>query len=142
MPARSYQIVLADDHALFREGVKRIIRQVPHLKVTGEVADGLELLELIKASPPHLVILDIAMPHLQGIEAAKLIKSLHPEVKVLILTMHKSHEHLSRAISAGVEGYLLKENTHGDLLAAIQAIKDGGTYVSALLGEEQNELIV
>ena len=96
-----YQIVLADDHLLFREGLKRIIEAYPDLKVVGEVDDGLKLLELLKKFAPQMVILDISMPKLQGIEATKELKSLCPEVKVLILTMHKSREHLYRAIYAG-----------------------------------------
>jgi DNA-binding NarL/FixJ family response regulator len=130
-----YSIVLADDHPLFREGVKRIIRRIPHLKVVGEVADGLELLELLKEATPQMVILDIAMPNLQGIEVAKIIKRDYPEIKVLILTMHKSKEHLHHAISAGVAGYLLKENTYNDLLTAINAIQNGQVYISPLMAD-------
>lgn len=137
-----YQIVLADDHLLFREGVKRIIEAYPELKVVGEVNDGLMLLELLKISPPGIVILDISMPNLQGIEATREIKTLCPEVKVLILTMHKSKEHLYRAISAGAEGYLLKEDAHTDLITAIKTIQAGGTYISPLIGDQMTDIFV
>ena len=137
-----YQIVLADDHLLFREGVKRIIEAYPELKVVGEVNDGLMLLELLKKSSPGIVILDISMPNLQGIEATREIKTLCPEVKVLILTMHKSKEHLYRAISAGAEGYLLKEDAHTDLITAIKTIQSGGTYISPLIGDQMTDIFV
>ncbi len=137
-----YQIVLADDHLLFREGVKRIIETYPELKVVGEVNDGLMLLELLKKTPPEMVILDISMPNLQGIEATREIKHLSPEVKVLILTMHKSKEHLYRAISAGAEGYLLKEDAHTDLISAIKTIQGGGTFISPLIGDQMADIFV
>lgn len=129
----SYQIVLADDHILFREGIKRIIEGIPDIQIMGEVGDGLALLELLEKSVPDLIILDISMPHLQGIEAAYKIKDLYPEVKILILTMHKSKEHLHSAISAGADGYLLKENAYADLISAIEVIREGNTYISNLV---------
>jgi DNA-binding NarL/FixJ family response regulator len=131
-----YQIILADDHPLFREGVKRIVESSPELKVVGEVNDGLMLLELLKKSTPQMVILDISMPALPGIEATRRIKTLYPDVQVLILTMHKSEEHLSRAVSAGAAGYLLKEDAPADLITAIKTIRTGGTYISKLIREQ------
>ena len=84
-----YLVVLADDHLLFRQGVKKIIEEVEDLQVVGEANDGLELLDLLKKTHPDLVILDIAMPNLRGLEAAREIKGLYPQVKVLLLSMHK-----------------------------------------------------
>jgi DNA-binding NarL/FixJ family response regulator len=129
----TYKIVLADDHVLFREGIKRIIEGLPGVQIVGEVGDGLALLELLKKSVPDLIILDISMPNLQGIEAAHKIKNLYPQVKILILTMHKSKEHLHRAISVGADGYLLKENAYADLISAIEVIHEGNTYISNLV---------
>jgi DNA-binding NarL/FixJ family response regulator len=128
-----YRIVLADDHVLFREGIKRIITDLPGVQIMGEAGDGLELLELLTQTVPDMIILDISMPNLQGIEAAHKIKDLYPEVKILILTMHNSKEHLHRAISAGADGYLLKENAYADLIAAIEVIQAGNTYISNLV---------
>ena len=119
----SYQIVLADDHPLFREGIKRVMEAIPDLEVVGEAGDGLELLTLMQGTTPDMLILDITMPNLQGIEAAQEIKRLYPGVKILILTMHKSREHLCRALGAGAEGYLLKENAYADLVSAIETIR-------------------
>ena len=128
-----YRILLADDHVLFREVIKKAIAETPGLEVSGEVSDGLELLSLLKESVPDLIILDIGMPNLSGLEAAKEIKDKYSQVKILILTMHKSLGHIRGALDAGVDGYLLKENAYGDLLTAIQVVKQGGVYISPLI---------
>ena len=132
----AYRIVLADDHPMFREGIKRIIADVPQLKVVAEAGDGVEVLEILPGINPDLVILDLSMPRLHGTEVTKEIKRLHPQVKVLILTLHKSKEYLSRAIAAGADGYLLKENASGDLISAIDTIRHGGSYISSLLSTQ------
>ena len=103
-----YKIVLAEDHVLVREGIKKIIEALPGLQVVGEVGDGPQLLELLRGLAVDMVILDISMPSLPGIEATREIKKAYPAVKVLILTMHKKKEYLNNAIAAGVDGYLLK----------------------------------
>jgi DNA-binding NarL/FixJ family response regulator len=132
---KSYRIVLADDHALFRHGMRKIINDVPGMEVIGEANDGLELLEMLKKLTPDLVVLDISMPNLRGIEAAREIRSLYPPTKVLILTMHKNREYLYHAIASGANGYLLKEDSDEELLLAIDMICRGGTYVTRKLTE-------
>ena len=132
----SYRIIIADDHPLFREGVKRIIDDVPSLEVVGEVGDGEELLAILPDTSADMVILDLTMPGLHGTEITKEVKKLYPQIKVLILTMHKSKEHLSRVIMAGADGYLLKENAFGDLISAIDTIRQGGSYISSLLSTQ------
>lgn len=134
-----YRVVLADDHLLFREGMKRVIAEIPGVEVIGEASDGLELLDLLKTSSPDLAILDISMPNLRGIEAAREIKTLHPNTKVLVLTMHKSKEYLYHSISAGARGYLLKEDSDVELLSAIETIRGGGVYVTRSLAGELAE---
>jgi DNA-binding NarL/FixJ family response regulator len=131
-----YRMVLAEDHILVREGIKKIIEDFADLKVVGEVSDGLQLLDLLKKLPVNMVIMDISMPHLPGIEATKEIKRNYPEVKVLILTMHKKKEYLTDALAAGVDGYLLKEDAAKELLSAVQKIRRGEIYVSPLLSAE------
>jgi DNA-binding NarL/FixJ family response regulator len=131
-----YRIVLAEDHILVREGIKKIIEDFGDLKVVGEVGDGLELLDFLKKLPVDMAILDISMPNLPGIEATKEIKKSYPEVKVLILTMHKKREYLNDALTAGVDGYLLKEDAAKELLSAIKRIREGEIYVSPLLSAE------
>jgi len=134
---QSYHIVLADDHDMMRQGLRRMLEGKSDLEVIGEAADGLELLNLLDSYQltPHLVILDITMPNLGGIEATRRIKMTYPEVKVLILTIHKDQEYLHEAFSAGAEGYLLKEDVQTELFPAIETIRRGGVYVSPLLSE-------
>ncbi|HEX9882668.1 MAG TPA: response regulator transcription factor [Desulfobaccales bacterium] len=131
-----YRIVLAEDHILVREGIKKIIEDFADLKVVGEVSDGLQLLDFLKKLPVNMVILDISMPHLPGIEATREIKKNYPEVKVLILTMHKKKEYLNDALAAGADGYLLKEDAAKELLSAVKKIRQGEIYVSPLLSAE------
>ena len=133
-------IVLADDHVMFRQGVKRIIEETPGLEVVGEANDGLELLNLLKARLPELVILDISMPHLRGLEAIQEIKKLYPRVKVIFLTMHRSREFLQQTLEAGADGFILKEDADFDLLRAIQAVRGGGKFISTLLSTEMADL--
>ncbi|HSB69956.1 MAG TPA: response regulator transcription factor [Candidatus Methylomirabilis sp.] len=131
-----YRIVLADDHVLLRQGLRRIIEGVGDLEVVGEASDGLELLGLLKQLTPQLVVLDISMPHLRGIEAIHEIKVIHPQIKVLMLTMHREMPLLNAAISAGADGYLLKEDADAQLFSAIEKIRQGRTYVSPKLSDE------
>ena len=134
-----YRIVLADDHVMFRQGIKRIIDGTEGLEVVGEANDGLELLKLLNELEADIVFLDISMPNIRGIEATGEIKSLHPDVKVLILTMHRKKEYLYHAISEGAQGYLLKEDSDVELLSAIETIRKGGFYVTRLLAGELAE---
>lgn len=139
---RSYRVVLADDHAMFRQGVKRILKDVDALEIVGEAGDGLELLEVSRKTKPDMVIVDISMPNLRGLEATQEIKAVFPHVKVLILTMHRDKEYVYSAIAAGAEGYLLKEDADTELFFAIEKIRKGGRYVSPILsGELTHELI-
>ena len=137
-----YRIVLAEDHALVRAGIKKIVEDFADLKVVGEAGDGLQLLELLKTLSADLVILDISMPEMSGIEVAKVIKRDYSQVKVLILTMHKMKEYLNDAIAAGVDGYLLKEDLAKELGSAIAKIRQGTTYISTLLSNEMTSLFV
>ena len=130
---KDYTIILADDHAMMRAGIKNMIDAVAGLAVIGEAGDGLELLKLLKKTVPDMVILDISMPGLRGIEAASEIHSLYPDIHVLMLSMHKSEEFLSMALAAGAKGYLLKEDSGDELLQAIAQVRKGETYLSIKL---------
>ena len=131
-----YSIILADDHVLVRQGLRRILEGMPELEVVGEANDGLELLTLLGSLVPDIVILDIFMPNLRGIEAIYEIKKIRPEVKILILTMHKDKEYLYLALSAGAKGYLLKEDADKELFSAIEKVRQGKTYISPHFSEE------
>jgi DNA-binding NarL/FixJ family response regulator len=131
-----YRIVLADDHVLVRQGLRRILEQRTDLEVVGEAGDGLELLHLLDRMAADLVILDIFMPNLRGIEAIHEVKVAHPGVGVLILTMNKDKEYLYLALSEGAKGYLLKEDADKELFSAIERVRQGKTYVSPFFSEE------
>ena len=133
----SYRIYLADDHAMVREGIKLVLAQRPDYEIAGEASDGLELLAMLKrGTPPDAIILDISMPKLRGIEAIRDIRSISPETKVLVLTMHKDEDSLRQAFVAGANGYLLKEDVAKALFAALESIRKGEIFVSELLGVE------
>lgn len=134
-----YQIILADDHASFRQWVRKTLEENTDFDVIGEAGDGLELLELLNSNKlnPHLIILDIGMPNLNGIEATRRIKTIYPDIKILILTVHKEEEYFHEAISAGAEGYLVKGDLSADLLVAVEKVRQGETYVSPLLENVQ-----
>jgi two-component system response regulator NreC len=130
-----YAILLVDDHPLFRQELKTIIAEKSELAVVGEAQDGLELLNCLNYQAPQLIILDISMPRLGGIEATRLIKSSHPDIKVLILTLHSRREYVRQAKLAGAEGYLLKDEVEKELLSAIDTLRQGRTYLSPLLAD-------
>ena len=131
-----YQIILADDHPLVRSGIKRIISERADLNVLGEASDGLELLNLLNHLTPEMVVLDISMPNLRGIEAIHEIRLKLPEVKVLILTMHRDIELLHLAVAAGADGYILKEDAEVELFSAIESSSPGkDIYLSTLAGK-------
>jgi DNA-binding NarL/FixJ family response regulator len=138
----AYGIVLADDHVMIRNGIKKIIEESDDMKVIAETGDGLELLNLLKNINPHMIILDISMPNLRGIEATHEIKMVYREIKILILTMHKKKEYLYHSLSAGADGYLLKEDTGKELLTAITKIRRGGIYLSPILSEELTDELI
>lgn len=131
-----YTILLADDHALIRHGIRNLISNNPALKVIGEVGDGEELLEFLEKMQPELLILDISMPKLTGIEAVSKVKKLYPEIKILMLTMHKNKQYFYHAMSAGADGYLMKEDSDEELLLAIKRIQDGKSYLSPFLSQD------
>jgi DNA-binding NarL/FixJ family response regulator len=133
---KPFRILLAEDHTIFRELIKKSLGEISDIKVVGEVSDGLELLKSVKALKPHMAILDIGMPGLSGIEAARIIKQDYPKIKILLLTMYKSKDHLKHALEAKVDGYLLKENAFKDLITAIQMIRKGGVYISNIMLEK------
>ena len=137
-----YTIILADDHAMLREGIKKIIERIEGVLISGEANDGLELLELLKKSSPNLIILDISMPNLRGLEAIREIRKTYPKVKILVLTMHKKKEFLRQALRDGADGFLLKEDAGSELIRAVQTVRKGGKYLSPLLTNVLTSLAV
>ena len=137
----SYSIVLAEDHALVREGIRGLIDHTPELEVVGEAEDGAALLSLLEEVDPQMVILDVNMPGMRGIEAAREIRARHPRIQILFLSMHRRREFVSMAFAAGAKGYLLKDDSSRELIAAIAEIRKGRPYLSRRLGmESPNEM--
>jgi DNA-binding NarL/FixJ family response regulator len=133
------RIVLADDHIILRQGLRRLIDDAPDMEVIGEAGNGLELLQLLRGLSPDLVILDISMPQLRGIEAIHEAKAVHPGLKMLLLTMHKESALVHAAMAEGADGYVLKEDAETQLFAAIRKIQAGGTYISPKLADEMTQ---
>jgi two-component system response regulator NreC len=126
MPIR---ILLADDHNVLRAGLRSLLNADADFNVIGEVADGNQVLQLATVLRPDLVLMDISMPGLGGIEATKKLKEILPETRVLILTMHEDETLLRTAIQAGASGYVIKRAAETELIAAIQAISRGDMYI-------------
>jgi DNA-binding NarL/FixJ family response regulator len=131
-----YRVILADDHVLVRQGLKRILAETGDLEVVSEAGDGLELLDILAKSPADMVVLDISMPRMRGLEAIHEIRALYPDVAILVLTMHKDMEYLYLALSSGAKGYVLKDDADKELFAAITRVRQGRTYVSPHFSEE------
>ena len=132
----TYRIVLADDHVIFRQGMKHLIATDPGFKIVAEAGTGSELIEILDELQVDLAVLDISMPGACGIDTLQSIRKEFPQVKVLILTMHKQREFLFHAISAGADGYLLKEDSDEEFFSAIEAIRNGGIYITKHLRRE------
>lgn len=130
-------VVLADDHVLVRDGIKALLEDQEGIRVIDEASNGAEALEVIKRNKPHLLIVDIRMPELNGIEVVAEISKNHPHVRTLVLSMHDSEEYVVKAIQAGADGYLLKGASKEEFLKAIHKVASGGKYftgdVSAII---------
>jgi two-component system response regulator NreC len=124
------RIVLADDHTVMRNGLRLLLERQPNLKVVGEAADGRQAVALSESANPDVVIMDIGMPNLNGIEAARQIVSHNPRTAIAILSMHSDESYVIRALKAGARAYLLKDSAEADLLAAIRALSEGKSFFS------------
>jgi DNA-binding NarL/FixJ family response regulator len=127
----SVRILIADDHELFRRGLAAELTQVPGWVVAGEAGNGRDAVELAAALKPDLVVLDLTMPELNGLEAARKIISVNPAARVLILTAHESEQLVREVLSAGAQGYVLKSDAGRILIAALQALLDGRSFFTS-----------
>lgn len=130
---KACRVVIADDHTMLRRGICQVIETKKGVSVVGEAGDGIELLRLLNTLSADIVILDISMPKMRGIEAAREIKAAYPNIKILFLSMHKRKEYLYQAFSAGANGYLLKEDTDTQLLIALDTLLAGKVFLSSIL---------
>lgn len=131
-------ILLADDHTLVREGIRALVEKLPTMKVVGEAKDGREALRLVKEHKPDLILMDIAMPGLNGLEATARISKEVPSVRVIILSMYANEEYVREAINAGAAGYLVKRSAATELEHAITAVARGEKYFSPLVSTRIN----
>ncbi|HEY7187713.1 MAG TPA: response regulator transcription factor [Vicinamibacterales bacterium] len=129
------RVLLADDHGLLRKGVRSVVAQDPSIVVVGEASEGAEAVRLAEELSPDVVIIDIAMPGLNGLDAAALIARRERRVGVIVLTMYSDEEYLVRAVSAGVRGYLLKDSAEPDLIRAVNAVAAGNTFFSPAIAD-------
>lgn len=139
---KSIRILLADDHTLVRSGVKSLLSAMDAVEVVAEAGDGLEAVKLAAAERPDVVLMDIAMRGLNGLEAAAQIGKQNPRVKVIILSMHDSAEYVDQALRAGVAGYVLKDAAPLELEFALQAVMRGETYLSPRVSSQVVQSLV
>jgi DNA-binding NarL/FixJ family response regulator len=124
------RVVLADDHVFVRDGIKSLLENEANIIVVGEATDGLEALKIVEAEQPDLLILDIRMPNMTGIEVVEKLRSQNNLVKIVMLSMHESEEYVLKCIKAGADGYLLKGSSKEEFLKALHTVSDGGKYFS------------
>ena len=129
-------VLVADDHGFLREGIRSLIEGEADIKICAEAADGREALDLLEKHLPHVAILDITMPRLGGLEVVEAIRTRHPSVKVILLSIHAEAHVIQSAVSLGVDGYVLKSARTGELLEAIRAVVGGGSYFSPPVARE------
>jgi len=124
------RVVLADDHVFVRDGIKSLLENETNIAVVGEGTDGLEALTVVETEKPDLLIVDIRMPNLTGIEVVEKLRSLNNPIKIIMLSMHESEEYVLKSIKAGADGYLLKGSSKEEFLKALHTVANGGKYFS------------
>ncbi len=129
------KIVIAEDHTILREGLRALISSQNNLEVIGEAGDGREAVRIVDNLEPDLLLIDLSMPKMNGIDAIKEIKNQHPDIKVIILTVHKSDEYIFASLKAGANGYMLKDASQNELLLAIQYVLNGKSYISPSISD-------
>jgi two-component system response regulator NreC len=127
---KKVKLLVADDHKIFRQGIKKLLEEEPDLQVVGEAADGREAVKRATELKPDVILMDIAMANLNGLEATKQIKKVLPDVKVIMLTMHKNEEYVLHSFQVGASGFILKEGAVEELVSAIRSIHQNKSFLS------------
>ena len=129
-------IVLADDHTILREGLRALLTADSQFEVVGEARDGREAVRCVEKLAPDLLLMDLSMPRMSGMDAIREIKKRYPDTKIIALTVHKTEEYLLTTLQAGADGFVLKDATHDELLMAIQNVMGGKSYLSPGVSEK------
>ncbi len=132
---KKISVLIADDHALIRTGIATLLQHYDDFAVVGEATDGAEAVEMTGKLQPDVVLIDLAMPRVNGIEATRLIRERYPNTKVLVLTMHENDEYISQIFKAGASGYVLKDASRDELCRAIRAVAKGEKFFSARVSD-------
>jgi len=128
-------VMVVDDHAVIRRGVQGILEAFPEWQICGEAADGQEAIRLAESLHPEMIIMDVSMPGLNGLEATRIIHNMLPNIKILLLTLHSSTELVRSAFRAGARGYVLKSDAENELVRALNVLAGDGTYVSPAIDQ-------
>ena len=136
MPIR---ILLADDHEVVRDGVRALLEKQADMAVVGEAADGRQAAQLADDLDPDVIVMDVGMPNLNGIDATRRILAAHPQIAVVILSMHQDESYVLRSLKAGAKGYLLKESLRSDILEAIRAVSQGRSFLTRKISRMMQE---
>jgi DNA-binding NarL/FixJ family response regulator len=129
------KVMIVDDHAAVRRGVQSILESFPEWEFCGEATNGQEAVELAEELDPEIIIMDVSMPVLNGLEATRIIHGTHPKTKILLLTLHSSTELVRSAFRAGARGYVLKSDAENELMRALNVVVGEGTYISPTIDE-------
>lgn len=132
---KNVRVLIAEDHTILREGLRALLRSDPEIEVVGEVENGRDAIRLAGTLAPSLILMDLSMPGINGIEAIAEIKKRFSAAKVIALTVHKTDEYIREALQVGVDGYVLKDATAGELIMAIKSVANGKTYLSPSISE-------
>ncbi len=125
-----HRIIIAEDHTILREGLRSLLSSDPDLEIVGEAQDGQEAIRCVEKLKPNLVLMDLSMPRMNGLDAIKEIKKRSAETRILVLTVHKNEEYIVATLQAGADGYALKDSTHAELGIAIKNVLSGNHYIS------------
>jgi len=127
---KAFNIVIAEDHTILREGLKSLLSSQPDLKIVGEAGDGLEAIRCVQNHSPDMILLDLSMPRMTGLDAIKEIKRVNSDTRIIVLTVHSTEEYILATLQAGADGYVLKDAHSTELLTAIRHVLDGHRYLS------------
>lgn len=130
------RILIAEDHTILREGLRSMLSADPEIEIVGEASNGLDVIKLAATLSPNLILMDISMPGMTGIEAIMEIKKRNRDIRVLALTVHKTEEYIREALQAGADGYVLKDATYAELMMAVKAVLNGKTYLSPAISDQ------